>query len=57
VNGDWVPSEIVIRDHISSQGGEYRAETDGPSPVPGLREGEEGHDHPIDYARRLHAAE
>lgn len=38
VNGDWVPSEAVIQEHRAAQGGEYRDETDGPNPVPGLRE-------------------
>lgn len=43
VNGDWTPSEAVIAEHAAALGGEYRLETDGPNPVPGLRgEGREG---------------
>ena len=49
VNGDWCPTEEVIRE-AQRDGGEYRLETEGPHPVPGLRmnrsDGEQ-----IDYAK------
>jgi hypothetical protein len=48
VNDQWVPSEEVIRQHGEAMGYEYRDETDGPNPVPGLRgEGSTA------YARRI----
>jgi hypothetical protein len=37
VNGDWVPTEELIRENAANRGQEYRLETDGPHPVPGLR--------------------
>jgi rubrerythrin len=37
VNGDWVPTEKVIEENAAKNGQEYRLETDGPHPVPGLR--------------------
>jgi hypothetical protein len=37
VNSDWVPSEEVIRQNAAKNGEEYRLETEGPHPVPGLR--------------------
>lgn len=51
VNGQWTPSEEVIREHRTAQGDEYRDETDGPNPVPGLR-GEGS----TEYARRVQQA-
>lgn len=50
VNGDWVPTEEVIRQNVEKNGREYRLETEGPSPVPGLR-GEERDGAQTDYAR------
>ena len=52
VNGDWVPSEVVIEEHIQQFGEEYRSETDGPSPVPGLRPEARGGGEAIAYERR-----
>ncbi|HEY8572228.1 hypothetical protein [Phenylobacterium sp.] len=53
VNDQWVPSEEVIREHKAAQGDEYRDETDGPNPVPGLR-GEEARDgQSTAYADRI----
>lgn len=50
VNAGGVPSEQVIAENVAANGGEYRLETEGPHPVPGLqateRSGEE-----TDYAR------
>jgi len=37
VNGDWVPTEELVRENAANSGEEYRLETDGPHPVPGLR--------------------
>jgi len=50
VNGDWVPTEEVIRENVAKNGAEYRLETEGPSPVPGLRGSERG-DAETDYAK------
>ena len=50
VNGDFVPTEEVIRQNIAKNGREYRLETEGPSPVPGLR-GEDRGGEQTDYAR------
>jgi hypothetical protein len=50
VNGDWVPTEDVIRQNIEKNGQEYRLETEGPHPVPGLRgKGRDGQE--TDYAK------
>lgn len=50
VNAGGVPSEQVIAENVAANGAEYRLETEGPSPVPGLqakdRTGKE-----TDYAR------
>src|SRR5690606_16022197 len=35
VNGDWVPTEEVIRLNADKNGEEYRLETEGPHPVEG----------------------
>jgi hypothetical protein len=43
-NDAWVPSERVIAEHVEKLGREYRFESEGPNPVPGLRgEGETGY--------------
>ncbi|MFZ5780927.1 MAG: hypothetical protein ACOY4R_12085 [Pseudomonadota bacterium] len=55
VNGGWSPSEDVIRRNAKENGKEYRLETDGPHPVPGLREKRENQE--TEYARiTKHAA-
>ena len=51
VNGDWTPTEAVIRENVEKNGAEYRLETEGPHPVEGLR-GEERNGAATDYARR-----
>jgi rubrerythrin len=51
VNGDWVPTEEVIRANVEENGQEYRLETEGPHPVPGLREPDERNGEATDYAR------
>jgi rubrerythrin len=51
VNGDWVPTEEVIRANVQENGQEYRLETEGPHPVPGLREPEARDGAETDYAR------
>ena len=53
VHDGWTPSEDVIHQHARDFGGEYRCETDGPNPVPGLRgdSGREGQS--TAYAERL----
>ncbi|HEX5421514.1 MAG TPA: hypothetical protein VFY39_16095 [Gammaproteobacteria bacterium] len=54
VNGDWVPTEEVIRENAQKNGAEYRLETEGPHPVPGLRLGSQRNGQSTDYARRSH---
>jgi hypothetical protein len=51
VNGDWVPTEEVIRENAAKNGREYRLETEGPNPVPGLRTPKERQGEKTDYAR------
>jgi rubrerythrin len=50
-NGPWVPSEAVIEE-ARKKGGEYRLETEGPHPVPGLRREDERNGESTDYARK-----
>jgi len=40
VNDGWSPTEEVVRQNIEKNGREYRLETEGPHPVPGLRDGD-----------------
>jgi hypothetical protein len=54
VNGNWSPSEDVIRQNTQASGQEYRLETDGPHPVPGLRIQRENEE--TDYARHTKLA-
>lgn len=42
VNGDGVPSEMVIAENRKAQGTDYRLETEGEHPVPGLRQRQAG---------------
>ncbi|WP_395671916.1 hypothetical protein [Phenylobacterium sp.] len=49
VNAGGSPTEEVIRRHREEFGSEYRFETEGPNPVPGLREDKDGEE--IAYAR------
>ncbi len=59
VNGQWVPTEEVVRQNAEKNGREYRLETEGPHPVPGLRATlEERNGESTDYARCVqpHAA-
>ena len=51
VNGDWVPTEEVIRANVQKNGSEYRLETEGENPVEGLR-GDKRRGAATDYARR-----
>jgi rubrerythrin len=55
VNGDWVPTEVVVTDTINARGDEYRLETEGPHPVPGLRRKKERKSASTDYAKRIAA--
>ena len=55
VNGDWCPTEAVIAENAQKNGEEYRLETEGPHPVPGLRLGDRNGEE-IEYARRSHSA-
>ena len=50
VNGNFVPTEEVIRQNVEKNGREYRLETEGPCPVPGLR-GSQRQGEETDYAR------
>src|SRR5690606_21345168 len=55
VNDQWVPTEEVVRQNAEKNGREYRLETEGPHPVPGLRGApEERHGEATDYSRRVH---
>ena len=51
VNDDWSPTEEVIRRNAEENGEEYRLETEGPHPVPGLRMPEQRGEDATDYAR------
>lgn len=55
VNGDWVPTEEVIAKTIEERGDEYRLETEGPNPVPGLRRADDRQDSSTEYAKRIAA--
>lgn len=46
------PNEAVIRQTIETTGEEYRLETEGPNPVPGLRREDERAGKETDYARQ-----
>ncbi|HEX7082310.1 MAG TPA: hypothetical protein VF329_14980 [Gammaproteobacteria bacterium] len=54
VNDDWVPTEEVVRQNVEKNGREYRLETEGPHPVPGLREPGQRNGEETDYSRRWH---
>ena len=55
VNAGWVPTEDVIAQTIDAHGEEYRLETEGPNPVPGLRRKDERKTASTDYAKRIAA--
>jgi hypothetical protein len=55
VNAGWVPTEDVIAKTIDARGDEYRLETEGPNPVPGLRRKDERKTASTDYAKRIAA--
>jgi hypothetical protein len=55
VNGDWSPTEAVIAETVENHGGEYRLETEGPNPVPGLRREDERNGESTEYAERVAA--
>jgi rubrerythrin len=55
VNADWVPSEDVIARTIDARGEDYRLETEGPNPVPGLRRKDERKTASTDYAKLIAA--
>jgi hypothetical protein len=52
VNDAWNPTEAIIDSAKQSASGEYRLETEGPHPVPGLRRDAERGDRSTEYARR-----
>jgi hypothetical protein len=52
VHGEWVPSEAVIEEAKQKLGEEYRLETEGEHPVPGLRREQERNGESTEYARR-----
>jgi hypothetical protein len=56
VNGDFSPTEEVIRANKEKSGRDYRLETEGPNPVEGLRSDEARNGAETDYARRQRAA-
>lgn len=56
VNEAGCPTEEIIRANVAKNGKEYRLETEGPHPVPGLRLGEERNGAETDYASRTKAA-
>jgi hypothetical protein len=56
VNGDWSPTEEVVRANKQQNGRDYRLETEGPNPVEGLRVDDERNGAKTDYARRQRAA-
>jgi rubrerythrin len=51
VNEGGSPTEEVIRQNKAKNGAEYRLETEGPHPVPGLRTEEQRNGEKTDYAR------
>lgn len=55
VNTGWIPTEDVIAQTIEARGEDYRLETEGPNPVPGLRRQEERKIASTDYAKRVAA--
>ena len=55
VNTGWIPTEDVIAQTIEARGEDYRLETEGPNPVPGLRRQEERKTTSTDYAKRVAA--
>jgi rubrerythrin len=55
VNAGGVPSEEVIARTIEARGDEYRLETEGPNPVPGLRRKDERKAASTQYAKRVAA--
>jgi hypothetical protein len=56
VNGDFSPTEEVIRANKEKNGRDYRLETEGPNPVEGLRSDDERNGAATEYARRQRAA-
>jgi hypothetical protein len=52
VNDAWVPTEAVIEETKQERGDEYRLETEGPHPVPGLRREQERNGESTEYARK-----
>ena len=56
VNGDFSPTEEVIRANKERSGRDYRLETEGPHPVDGLRSDDERNGAQTEYARRQRAA-
>jgi hypothetical protein len=56
VNGDFSPTEEVIRANQQKNGRDYRLETEGPHPVKGLRSDDERNGAETEYARRQRVA-
>jgi hypothetical protein len=56
VNGDWSPTEEVIRANKQKNQRDYRLETEGPHPVEGLRSDDERNGASTEYALRQQAA-
>lgn len=51
-NNTWVPTEDVIAQNKQKNGEDYRIETEGQHPVPGLRRDSERGDQATEYARK-----
>jgi hypothetical protein len=56
VNGDFSPTEEVIKANTGKNGRDYRLETEGPNPVEGLRSEDERNGAATEYARRQQQA-
>ena len=54
-NNGWTPTEEVIGQNKQKNGEDYRIETEGQHPVPGLRRDTERGDQATEYARKLAA--
>jgi hypothetical protein len=52
VNAGWSPTDTVIEERIATKGEEYRLETEGDNPVPGLRQQKERKSRSTEYAKR-----
>lgn len=55
VNDAWSPTEEIIKETVKGRGEEYRLETEGQHPVPGLRREKERNGERTAYAERVAA--